>query len=246
MNVVIEIALPNHRSPRVRRILAAWAVAALLLTHAHVAEARAQKGDASLPEPVKRAIRANFPGATVIGHERDRENGVRFHDIALRYRGGRLDVEIARDGSIGEIEGRTTLDELPPSVRSVLLGAITIDQIVRIERHERWAARGTAGSSLSMNRGSFMKRSTGATGSGARRRSRITPRPCSRNPRARRFGRPTRTPRFATPGLTTQRDRDDSGWCWVNRETFGACSYRKPARRSRGRSTWRPQRPRPR
>ncbi len=101
-------------------------------------DARPQPRKRDLPTGVERAIRTNFPRAIVISDERDRENGVRFHNVDLSHRGLTIQVEIAHDGSIGEVEGPVAIDDVPASVLRVLLASISVEQIVRIERHERW------------------------------------------------------------------------------------------------------------
>jgi hypothetical protein len=107
----------------------------LLVTACWCASARAEA--VFLPEKVSETIERDFPGGVVAGVGRERENGVNVYEVNIAYRGERLEVEVAPDGTIGEIEAKVALRDLPPSVRDFAREATRGAQAVRVERHER-------------------------------------------------------------------------------------------------------------
>lgn len=83
------------------------------------------------------AIRANFPKARITGVGRERERGTWYYEVALKDGQNHLEVEVAEDGVIGEIEGRVGIGDVPDSLASVIRKRVGSGRIVRIEKHER-------------------------------------------------------------------------------------------------------------
>jgi len=108
-------------------------VVMMLPTRAH---ARRQRGP--LPTPVAKVIRENFPNATVKSFGKERESSVMYYEVNLRYKGNRIEVEVAPDGSIGEVEANVAIEDVPASVLAALKQKIGNRRIVKIEKHERW------------------------------------------------------------------------------------------------------------
>jgi uncharacterized membrane protein YkoI len=92
---------------------------------------------ARLPKPVSEALEREFPGATILSTEREKEDGVDVYEVELKYKGERIEVEFAPDGSIGEIEAKLGMDALPADVQKAVKQATTGASRVRVERHER-------------------------------------------------------------------------------------------------------------
>ena len=63
-----------------------------------------------LPAPVAQTIKEKFPDAIVVGFVMEREPGVRYYEVNLRRGEDRIEVEVAPDGNIGEIESRVVLE----------------------------------------------------------------------------------------------------------------------------------------
>ena len=90
-----------------------------------------------LPAPVVQRIKEKFPGATVVGFVMEREPGVRYYEVNLRRGEDRIEVEVARDGSIGEIESKVALEGLPESHQERIREAVGRGKIHRVEKHVR-------------------------------------------------------------------------------------------------------------
>lgn len=90
-----------------------------------------------LPEPVLRTITEKFPGATVVSFGMEREPGVRYYEVNLRRDGDRIEVEVAPDGNIGEIESIVAFEGLPQAHQARINEAIGRGKIRRVEKHVR-------------------------------------------------------------------------------------------------------------
>lgn len=110
----------------------------LVASAADSAQAQRRRRSKELPTPVAMAIKENFPNATIRSVGRERERQVRYYEVNLRYKGKRIEVEVAPDGSIGEVEGNVATEDVPASVMTALRKKIGSRRIVKIEKHERW------------------------------------------------------------------------------------------------------------
>ncbi|MHC4808603.1 MAG: hypothetical protein ACYTBX_20400 [Planctomycetota bacterium] len=90
-----------------------------------------------LPAPIAQTIKEKFPGATVVGFVMEREPGVRYYEVNLRRGEDRIEVEVAPDGSIGEIESRVALEGLPEAHQARIREAVGRGKIHRVEKHVR-------------------------------------------------------------------------------------------------------------
>ena len=57
-----------------------------------------------LPQKIKDAISARFPGAEVTSAEKEKENGEIVYDIELKHEGLHYEMDIKEDGTVVEIE----------------------------------------------------------------------------------------------------------------------------------------------
>jgi len=94
-----------------------------------------------LPPAAEAAVRGLLPEGTIEQVGREREHGVEYYEVAVRHRGVLREVEVTADGSIGEIESRIDLAELPQAARARILAASGGEVPRTVELHE---VRGTA------------------------------------------------------------------------------------------------------
>jgi hypothetical protein len=73
----------------------------------------------------------------VVGFVMEREPGVRYYEVNLRRDEDRIEVEVAPDGSIGEIESRVALEGLSEAHQARLREAVGRGKIHRVEKHVR-------------------------------------------------------------------------------------------------------------
>jgi len=97
----------------------------------------AKDGGKQLPAAAARTLTEKFPGATILSVGREREEGVRYYEVNLRRGKDRIEVEIAPDGSIGEIESVVTLSGLPKAHQKRIREAVGKGKIRRVEKHVR-------------------------------------------------------------------------------------------------------------
>ena len=93
---------------------------------------------AELPEAVTKAVAKAFPNATIRSVEQESEGAVRYYDLSLDMAGRRIEVEVDKDGNIGEVERVISLAEAPAALRKAVMEATGGTGKARIERHERW------------------------------------------------------------------------------------------------------------
>jgi hypothetical protein len=82
------------------------------------------------------AVKALFPEATVMGVGQEREQGVLYYEVVVSNAGGRVEVEVTADGSIGEIESVVSITDVPEAAREQILSNTRGTKITRVERHE--------------------------------------------------------------------------------------------------------------
>lgn len=94
------------------------------------------RGSVQLPAAAKQSVLKEFPGAKITEVEREREGGVNCYEVELKWKGREIEVEVAADGSIGEIEEELRLGDLPDKIAAKvkeLVGDGTIKEIERAE-----------------------------------------------------------------------------------------------------------------
>jgi hypothetical protein len=102
------------------------------------ATAEAQRRDREMPTRVEQAVHENFPGAEVQSVGRERESQVMYYEVNLRYKGNRIEVEVAPDGTIGEVEAVVAIEDVPPAVMDAFEQRLGSARVLRVEKHERW------------------------------------------------------------------------------------------------------------
>jgi hypothetical protein len=96
-----------------------------------------RNGQEQLPDAVAKTVRERFPAASVLSFDRNHRRGVLCYDVLLRQLERRTQVEVAADGSVGEIQSRLSLESLPAAHQAMVL-AITGDGELRsIDTHLR-------------------------------------------------------------------------------------------------------------
>jgi len=87
-----------------------------------------------VPVLVAKAIDAAFPGAVIKGVEAELEEGVELCVVLLQQGGRAIEVEVARDGSIAEVESVLALAEVPDGVAEAIRTRTQGGEIILIER----------------------------------------------------------------------------------------------------------------
>ena len=93
--------------------------------------------DHTLPPAAAKVIKANFPNATITGIGRERERGARYYEVNLRESGRKYEVEITKEGVIGEIEAKVKLSDVPDELLGTIRKRVGAGRISRVEKHER-------------------------------------------------------------------------------------------------------------
>jgi uncharacterized membrane protein YkoI len=77
----------------------------LMLATGASADEKAEKiAPDKLPQKIKDALNARFPGAKVTSAEKEKENGEIVYDLELTHEGRKYEMDIKEDGTIVEIE----------------------------------------------------------------------------------------------------------------------------------------------
>jgi uncharacterized membrane protein YkoI len=77
----------------------------VMLATGAAAEEKAEKiAPDKLPQKIKDALNARFPGAKVTSAEKEKENGEIVYDLELTHEGRKYEMDIKEDGTIVEIE----------------------------------------------------------------------------------------------------------------------------------------------
>jgi hypothetical protein len=90
-----------------------------------------------LPKAVAKTLKERFPAASVLTFDRINRHGVLCYDVVLRQLEQRTQVEVAADGSVGEIQSRLSLSSLPAAHQAMVLAATGEGEVRSIETHLR-------------------------------------------------------------------------------------------------------------
>jgi hypothetical protein len=90
-----------------------------------------------LPDAVAKTVKERFPEASVLTFDRSHRRGLLCYDVVLRQLERRTRVEVAADGSVGEIESRLSLESLPAAHRAMVLAATGEGEVRSIDTHLR-------------------------------------------------------------------------------------------------------------
>jgi hypothetical protein len=101
--------------------LAAIAVLGLGISPAAADEGKETKLKLSeVPKKVLRAVKKKFPGAKLLGAEKEIENKKTIYEINLKYKGHKYDVTFTPGGKLIEIEKTIAVKDLPEAVTEAL------------------------------------------------------------------------------------------------------------------------------
>lgn len=73
-----------------------------------------------LPAKVTDAVKAKFAGAEWIGASKEKEDGKDLYEVAIKFKGTRIDVILKPDGTIEAIERQIKASDLPEPVTQAL------------------------------------------------------------------------------------------------------------------------------
>ncbi len=90
----------------------------------------------ALPEGVEKALAAAFPRAVVTEAGKEVEDGVEVFELSLVQGGRDLEVEIAADGALIEVETPMPVEDLPEAVKAAVEEAAPGARIHRVEKAE--------------------------------------------------------------------------------------------------------------
>jgi len=94
------------------------------------------KAKVELPEAAANAIKKAFPNATIDEVEIDNENGMKLFEVELKQGEAEIEVSVAPDGTIVEIETEVALNDVPEKARAVISKAAEGAQIKEIAKEE--------------------------------------------------------------------------------------------------------------
>jgi hypothetical protein len=73
-----------------------------------------------LPQKVKDAMQARFPGLEYTSIEKENEGGKVVYDIELKFKGRKYEADVQEDGTIIEIEKEVDLKDVPKPVLKII------------------------------------------------------------------------------------------------------------------------------
>lgn len=117
-------------------MLAAAALMGTALLAAGAAAKDEAKAKVELPEAVVKALAAAFPNATIDEVEAGEENGLKIFEVELKAGGAEIEVDVAPDGTILEIETEIALKDVPAAAAAVIAKAAEgakIDEVCKEE-----------------------------------------------------------------------------------------------------------------
>ena len=114
--------------------LSGWLCIGALLVGTALASGAAVPVD--LPDAVAKAVKAAFPKAVISGVELENEGGVTLYVVRLDHGDLTVDIEVAADGVIGEVETEMGIEDVPDYVAAAVREATGGGTIALIEKHE--------------------------------------------------------------------------------------------------------------
>lgn len=94
---------------------------------------------APLPQEARAAIQKAFPEATVEEVELEHELGLTLYDVEIRHQGREMEVKVAPDGTIVEVEAAVTTKDLPEAVASAIAKLADGGRVVELEEQRVYA-----------------------------------------------------------------------------------------------------------
>lgn len=98
------------------------------------------KGKSSaLPAAAAEALKKAFPDATFEKIEREREGMARLHEVKLRQPGREIEVKLAPDGTVVEVETKVDVEDLPEAAAEVVRAFARFAIMLKLEKKEVFA-----------------------------------------------------------------------------------------------------------
>lgn len=98
------------------------------------------KGKSSaLPAAAAEALKKAFPDATFDKIDREREGRARLHEVKLRHPGREIEVKLAPDGTVVEVETKVGVADLPEAAAEVIREFARFAIMLRLEKKEVFA-----------------------------------------------------------------------------------------------------------
>jgi uncharacterized membrane protein YkoI len=73
-----------------------------------------------VPKAVREAVQARFPGAKLLGAEKEVENGKTQYEIAVKHEGKKIEATLTHEGKLLEFETRIAVKDMPRAVRRAI------------------------------------------------------------------------------------------------------------------------------
>jgi hypothetical protein len=111
-------------------------VSAAVVAAAFLGAVQAGEGKVPLnkvPKAVLDAVKARFPGATLLGASTEKENDKTVYEISLTYKKHHHDVTVEPEGKIVSIEREISSRDLPKVVREAISGKYPKATYMRVE-----------------------------------------------------------------------------------------------------------------
>jgi hypothetical protein len=125
---------------RTRWLLVGAAVMVLALLGAATLSAdegcKKEKAKVALPEAAAKAIKEAFPNAAIAKVKAEDEDGMKVFEVELKIDKAEIEVTVAPDGTIVEIETEVTLKDVPEAAAAVISKAAEGAQIKEIAKEE--------------------------------------------------------------------------------------------------------------
>ncbi|MBB5343846.1 hypothetical protein [Tunturibacter empetritectus] len=86
-----------------------------------------------LPPAVEKTVQIHSQGATIKRFVTERENGKTVYEAEMMVDGHTKDIQIAKDGTLNEIEEEVAIDSLPPEVQAALRKKAAGADITKVE-----------------------------------------------------------------------------------------------------------------
>jgi len=98
------------------------------------------KGKSSaLPAAAAEALKKAFPDATFDKIEREREGRARLHEVKLSRPGREIEVKLAPDGTVVDVETEVGVADLPEAAAEVVRGFARLAIMLKLEKKEVFA-----------------------------------------------------------------------------------------------------------
>jgi hypothetical protein len=121
MNGILSAGLTGPREQTIKKNLSLLTTTLLLSNSSLIGFGQEKTLSRSqLPPAVEKTVQAQSQGATIKRFVTERENGKTVYEAEMMVDGHTRDIQIAKDGTLNEIEEVVAIDSLPPEVQAVL------------------------------------------------------------------------------------------------------------------------------